>query len=451
MKAGEQQRPIVQRGLLAVAIALLGGALVTWTLALIAASAPPPPLMLVFAPHPAASNAPIPIRVVAFDAEKRKRVEVTGEVVTESGAHPLVHGQAQLKPHSVGPVEVTIRGQAGGRPVTHAVTLLVGEHGNKQALAFSRWTEEVGLTHSPALLPIGKSVSTHFPTRVVVAENPPRVVTLKPSVIGAKAPDGRALRLERKRFAVRLPAFVPHDAATFEVVVESRQKMTLFFDLYRDSQLAAFERVEVNEGKATVALSLPRWPSTKTWTVAAGESPIGRRSAAFASTVVASSMTGASETLAQVVGGLATEGAELALVRSVPKLEPKIGKAILQAAASRLHITPPQPPQVGPSRQGQLNAAKHARAAEVEQWRVPFRGCTLGLAVLALGVAVLPARWSRREQKKQEGLSALEDDLDIGAETRMARVRRQVVAGAALLAAAGVLWVLDWSLGFVAK
>lgn len=334
----------------------------------------------------------------------------------------------------------------------HPLSLLVGQSGSKQSLDFERWTEEVADTRSPVLLPETKSVSTNVNTALVVGETPPRVVTLKPNVIGAKAPDGRALRLDRRPFVLRLPPFVNKDAATVEVVVESSRKLALYLDLYRGDKLAAFERVEVNSGTTRVQLELPPGGRAKAWTVAAAESPIGRQSAAFATTVVAPSLDDASAMMAETIANVAPDAkAELALVRSAKTAAPDVAATILRAAASRLLVSPAQPDLVGPSKSAQVNAAAQARAADVRQWRLPFRAFTGAFAALALGFALVPAVRSRREHQRQEELVTLEDDVEIEAETRLSRLRRQAVAGAALVVAAGVLWVLDWSLGFVAK
>ncbi len=456
--APQERSGLTGRFVVGLAGLLLVGAMASWTLALFAATRPPAPLLIVFGPHPAVANLPIPFRVIAFDQEARKRAPVTGTISRAGRPVPLHRGHATLGGEPNGAISVAVDVVVNEAPKVLEVPLLVGGEGTSHSFGYERWHREVKDAGGIAVLPEHGQVSSFAPTSLILASDPMKQVLHAPSVLAAKAPDGRGLRLRRSPFQIELPGYVDPTATTVQVAINSQEAGPLYVDLFLDARLLNLTVLDVPVGKSEHQLALPASLKGKLWTIVVAPSPLARSAAQTANSIRAPNLSEASHALADLVSTTNPEAtAEVNVARSAPLYPRSMATAALRAVASRFTLLPTKLSPIGPNRALQIEAEQKQKRAQIERWRAPFRASALGFICLAFLAAVLPALRTRKAQQQMELEANLEAEAPHDEEDEMpptssslSTLKAQAIAAGALVVASGLLWVLDWSLRFVA-
>jgi hypothetical protein len=446
--ASSAARAIAWRRELAIVIVVAVGAAACWVTALIAAVDPVPPVVLVYAETGARAGETVPVRAVATRPERRRQLAFSGEIVAGGERASFAQGVAHVTVSNDAPCPpcaFALTGDAAGAPVSVTGALGAGGSAAARELRFVPWTAElqdrtvVDLA-KPPIYPVDGSARSTLATRVLVLEG--AAVSeheVESNAALARAPDGRALVLDRSGVTLRVPPLVSPDS-TFELEVHAAEAMQLHVDLFVDGRWRRAAVYEAAPGRSTLELTLPA--DARGWfAVHAPTSPLGSaRGAQAVGLVRHDGVTEAELWPWTRTAGVLPKTDDPLLARA--QAGDVAGATVTRALLSRLRVTDTERRRVSTSAEAQLDKARAARHAQADRWRLPFRVAGLLLAALLARLALLGARRVPHPELDLRGEEA-------GA-TETGRPFASLVWGSvAFVTSLLILWVLDWALGFV--
>lgn len=444
MKAG--------RALFVAASVLLVGALACWLAALVTASRPRPPALVVYAERHAGTGGVLPVYVQAVDLDKRRKVSFEGSARIAGGAAALVEdGVARpVLPAAMGSAPVVVEGRADGLDVELAFDVAVKERWpSGPAPVFAPWTRELqertlASLSGPAVYPLAGSARSSLPTRVLLLDDAgARLEELAAHAAVARTSDGRALRLDRSGLLVEVPPSSPAGARV-PVRITAARAADLLAVLLVDGRVRDMRQLAVPAGTSEHAFGLPE------------DAPAG----ALYALRVSPTASGALGALG--VGLVGPSGPPSARVEEMrrrppfqglqdPLLEALVSGRVpaseeaVRALLARVELPGAGPARVGPDGAAQAAAADARRQAEASRFRAPFRVLGLLFAGLSGGVALA---FTRRRAALSRAL-AEESGAVGGGGARTRALLSWLWAALGLAVALGLLAVMDLALGFV--
>jgi len=429
--------------------------LAMWSLATMHALQSSPPVMLVYGPEFVQRGEDARVVAVAVRADNHRRVPFEGEVTGPAGGGSLDGevGTFALPADGCEPCTFQVHGTADDVPVAVPGRVQVFDAqrppATQNALSWRKWQAElrdrtVKDLALPPLYPLAGRARSALPTNLLVLEEAgPQLYELAPNAASVRAPDGRALLIDRSGVLVTVPVLA--DAGTrVPVTIRVPEAQRVYVDVFVDGVMRQLHVWSLEAGDNERTLLLP--DDARTWFAvrvtgsplgsADGPQRVGLLSARFGSdpgTLWAELRSSGlvdgldDPLLARAAGGgLSGEGVALAL-------------------QGRLQMTAPYRPRLSETAATQLAAVRAARETAVAQWLWPFRASGLLLVLLVSRLAFLSVRAGRRSPPR----SAADERAEGEVELPQRPLSSLVWGSVAFIISLGFLWVLDWALTFL--